>query len=157
RPAAELIETLARAVQHAHECGVVHRDLKPSNVLFAAEGAAKVADFGLAALLDAQTGLTRTGELLGTPAYLAPEQMGGAAPTEPAADVYALGTVLYELLPGRPPHKGVSDWHTVELARSREPVAVRAVQPGVPRDLETICLKCLEKEPARRYESAAAL
>jgi tetratricopeptide (TPR) repeat protein len=152
--AATLTEELARAVQHAHEHGVVHRDLKPSNVLFTAQGTVKVADFGLAVLLDTPTGLTRTGELPGTPEYMAPEQLEGVRRVGPTADVYALGVVLYELLTGHPPFKGTSNWQTVKLVQSQEPAGMPS---AVPRDLETICLTCLEKDPRRRYASAAAL
>jgi tetratricopeptide (TPR) repeat protein len=162
--AAALVETLARAMHHAHERGVVHRDLKPANVLLAACGlapdakpqAAKIADFGLAKQLDSDAGQTRTGAILGTPSYMAPEQAEGR-PVGPLADVYALGALLYECLTGRPPFRGATTLETLEQVRLTEPVPVRQLQPWVPRDLETIALKCLAKEPAHRYASAAAL
>jgi WD40 repeat protein len=158
RRAAALAETLARAVQYAHDRGVVHRDLKPGNILLTADGAPKVADFGLAKRLDADGGPTRSSTVLGTPAYMPPEQAAGDAKhVGPAADVYALGAILYELLAGRPPFKGISWLSTIELVRSEEPIPPRRLRPGVPRDLETICLKCLRKEPRSRYASAAAL
>jgi tetratricopeptide (TPR) repeat protein len=155
-PAAQMVHTLARAVQAAHEAGVVHRDLKPANVLLAADGTLKVTDFGLAKRGDA--GNTATGEVLGTPSYMAPEQAGGKnREVGPAADVYALGAILYELLTGRPPFKGASPWDTLQLVVGADPVPVRQLQPKVPRDLETVCLTCLRKEPAKRYASAALL
>jgi WD40 repeat protein len=158
RQAAELIAVLAQAVHHAHRQGVVHRDLKPANVLLARDGTPKITDFGLAKTLDQQSGQTRTGAILGTPSYMAPEQAAGKVKeVGPAADVWALGAILYELLTGRPPFRGESVWDTLEQVRSGEPVAVRRLQPKVPRDLETICLKCLHKEPRRRYRSAGEL
>jgi eukaryotic-like serine/threonine-protein kinase len=157
RRAAELIETLADAVHHAHERGIVHRDLKPSNILLSAEGIAKVADFGLAKILgDGGAGQTQTGTILGTPSYMAPEQAAGQA-VGPAADVYALGAILYELLTGRPPFKAETPGETIQQVLHDDPVPIRRLQPKVPRDLETVCLKCLEKEPARRYPSAQSL
>jgi serine/threonine protein kinase/WD40 repeat protein len=165
--AAALVETLARAVQYAHEQGVVHRDLKPSNVLMqltdgssptGSGGAAltpKVADFGLAKQTDVT--LTATGDILGTPQYMAPEQADGRQPAGPPADIYALGAILYECLTGRPPFRGASTLDTLAMIRDRDPVAPRVLQPGVSRDLETICLKCLEKHPARRYLTAGDL
>jgi tetratricopeptide (TPR) repeat protein len=182
RAAAELVLALARAVQHAHEQGVVHRDLKPANVLLSFSGRSqsgagpdpapaplcerplngavpKITDFGLAKRLD-EEGLTRTGDLLGTPGYMAPELTRGHGPGAdggPPADVYGLGAILYELLTGRPPFRGASVADTLEQVRTLDPVPVRRLQPQVPRDLETVCLKCLEKEPGRRYATAAAL
>jgi hypothetical protein len=158
RRAAQLLVDLARAVQHAHERGIVHRDLKPSNVLLTEAGVAKIADFGLAKLLDAEQGLTRTGAVLGSPSYMAPEQAAGKVRAiGPATDVYALGAILYELLTGRPPFLGASFLETLDQVRSHDPVPPQALQPRVSGDLEAICLKCLEKNPARRYRSAAAL
>ncbi len=158
REAARLVETLAGALEHAHAHGVVHRDLKPANVLLIDDGQPKVTDFGLARRLDATGDATHTGAVLGTPGYMAPEQAAGDARTAgPAADVYALGAVLYELLTGRPPFLG-ADWVTLlEQVRSADPVPPARLEPGVPHDLETVALKCLEKEPSRRYLSAAAL
>jgi hypothetical protein len=156
RVAAELVETLARAVQVAHQQGIVHRDLKPSNILITPDGVLKVADFGLAKLLDADTEQTRTGAVLGTPSYMAPEQASGSGEIGPFTDVYALGAILYELLTGRAPFKGTSVQDTLEQVRSREPVPPSRIQQ-VPRDLETICIKCLQKQPHQRYPSAQAL
>jgi hypothetical protein len=158
RRAAQLLLDLARAVQHAHEQGIVHRDLKPANVLLAADGTPKVADFGLAKLLDAGRGRTQTGAVLGSPSYMAPEQAWGKVHAiGPATDVYALGAILYELLTGRPPFVGASTLETLDQVRTHDPVPPQALQPGVPADLAAICLKCLEKSPAHRYPSAAAL
>jgi WD40 repeat protein len=161
RPAAEavwLIEPVARAVAEAHRLGIVHRDLKPSNVLLTADGEPKVNDFGLARSLASDVRLTHTGHVVGTPCYMAPEQAeAGAVEVGPAADVYSLGATLYELLTGYPPFRAATTLQTLDLVRSREPVPPRQVQPAVPRDLETICLKCLHKDPEKRYAGAEAL
>jgi serine/threonine-protein kinase len=164
REAAPLVETLARAVQAAHEQGFVHRDLKPANVLLAADGTPKVGDFGLAKSLGEGLGLsgpgyqTASGAILGTPDYMAPEQARGELrQVGPAADVYALGAILYECLTGRPPFRAATVLETLELVRSQEPVPPGRLQPGLPRDLQTIALKCLEKDPGRRYASTRDL
>ncbi len=156
--AAALIATLARGVHAAHAAGVVHRDLKPSNILLTAGGVPKVGDFGLAKLMDGDAGRTITGQVLGSPSFMAPEQAEGRSRhVGPAADVYALGSILYQALTGRPPFLGESQLETLKLVVSNEVVPPRRLRPDVPADLETICLKCLEKEPGRRYSSAAAL
>lgn len=156
REAASLVEVLARAMQSAHDHSMIHRDLKPANVLLTEDGIPKVADFGLVKRLDT-TGLTQTGEIMGTPCYMAPEQARGQKHIGPTADVYALGALLYELCTGRTPFRGETPWETVLQVLSLEPVAPRRLQPKVPRDLETICLKCLEKDPAKRYARASDL
>jgi tRNA A-37 threonylcarbamoyl transferase component Bud32 len=156
REAAALVRTLALAVQAAHEKGIVHRDLKPANVLLAADGTPKVTDFGLAKRLGEQ-GRTASGAVLGTPSYMAPEQAQGKKDVAPAADVYALGAILYECLTGRPPFLAATPLDTILQVISDEPAPPRSLQPALPRDLETVCLKCLQKEPGRRYASAADL
>ncbi len=174
--AAQILELVARAVHHAHINGIVHRDLKPANVLLACGaqeselraanhgvrstpyGLPKIADFGLAKLLVEDSGQTEHGDVLGTANYMAPEQAAGRVDLiGPATDIYSLGVVLYELLTGRVPLQGTTTLETLTLVRNEEPVSPRRLQPQIPRDLETICLKCLEKEPAGRYASAAAL
>jgi WD40 repeat protein/tRNA A-37 threonylcarbamoyl transferase component Bud32 len=159
RVAAALVEKLARAIDAAHERGVIHRDLKPANILLTAEGEPKVADFGLAKQLDSATGpQTRTGAVLGTPSYMAPEQAEGRSQAlGPATDVYALGAILYEALTGRPPFKAETALETLTQVVMQEVVPPSRLQPKVPRDLETICLKCLEKAPPRRYATAQAV
>ena len=196
RAAADLVETLARAVQYAHERGIVHRDLKPGNILLAAGKGQraedkvsrsdeskksnrdarlptlKITDFGLAKKVDTQSdwsstgeigaspavGQTRSGAVMGTPSYIAPEQaLGKNRDVGPPADIYALGAILYELLTGRPPFRGETALDTVLQVAKDDPVPPRRLQPKVPRDLETICLTCLQKSPAKRYHSAGAL
>jgi serine/threonine-protein kinase len=153
--AAALIADLARALQHAHENGIVHRDLKPSNILFATDQSPRIADFGLVKF-EGIPGTTLSGALVGTPRYMAPEQVEGKE-VGPSADIHALGVLLYECLTGRPPFQAASTPELIDQIRSREPVPPGRVQPGSPRDLQTICLKCLEKEPRRRYATAADL
>ncbi len=158
REAAELVEAIARGIHHAHQYGILHRDLKPRNILLTADGTPKVTDFGLAKLLDAETGPTPTEAFLGTPSFMAPEQaFGNARGVGVQADVYGLGAILYALLTGDPPFKGTTLLNTLEKVRSEEPVPPTCLQKGLPRDLESICLRCLEKEPGRRYASAEDL
>ena len=158
RQAAELMVTLARAIHAAHQAGIVHRDLKPSNVLFDRDGIPKIVDFGLAKRLEVKEGPTQPGQVMGTPSYMAPEQARGQIrEVGPAADVYALGAILYEMLTGRPPFKGTTAEETVWQVIHEEPVPLSRLLSRVPRDLETICLKCLAKEPPKRYASAEAL
>ncbi len=161
REAAELMCKIARGVAIAHIAGIVHRDLKPGNVLIAADGTPKVSDFGLAKQLDSAAiedgNMTRTGAILGTPHYMAPEQVQGAKHVGPPADVFSLGAMLYELLTGRTPFRGDSTADTLMQVLKEDPVPVRELSPEVPRDLDAICRKCLEKDPQRRYANAAAL
>lgn len=156
--AAELVETLARAVHAAHERGIVHRDLKPSNVMLTEVGTPKIADFGLAKRLDDDSGHTHTGEILGTPSYMAPEQAEGKKDEiGPRTDIYALGAILYELLAGRPPFLGSTPLESLRQVVNNEPVPPSQCKATTPRDLEAICLKCLEKAPAHRYANAMLL
>ncbi len=158
RRSAELVATLAGAVEHAHQRGIVHRDLKPANILLQADGTAKVGDFGLARRLEAGPAITISGARVGTPSYMAPEQaLGTAAALRPAVDVYALGALLFEALTGRPPFRGVTAAETERQVVADEPVPPSRLNSKVPRDLETICLKCLHKNPSRRYHSAEEL
>lgn len=156
KTAAQLVEMLARAMETAHLAKVIHRDLKPGNVLLTATGEAKVTDFGLAKKLDVP-GRTQTGAVMGTPSYMAPEQARGRKDIGPAADVYALGAILYELLTGRPPFKADTTLDTILKVVNEEPLSVRQLQPQIPRDIETVCQKCLQKEPKKRYGSALEL
>ncbi len=155
--AAGLVEKLARAMQAAHDKGVIHRDLKPANVLLAEDGNPKITDFGLAKKLD-EAGRTATGAVMGTPSYMAPEQARGRTKEiGPGADIYALGAILYECLTGRPPFKAPTPLDTIMQLLHNEPVPPRRLSPQIPRDLETICLKCLRKEIPRRYLRARDL
>jgi WD40 repeat protein len=160
RRAAALMAKVADAIHHAHQRGVLHRDLKPANILLDEAGEPMVADFGLARRTgaDAADGPTRTGQVLGTPAYMAPEQAAGdARHLTVAADVWGLGAILFATLTGRPPFQADSEWNIIERVMREDPPRPRSLNPRVDRDLETICLKCLEKSPDRRYRSAADL
>jgi WD40 repeat protein len=157
REAARLVHEITEAVQYAHEHGVIHRDLKPANVLLDGKGRPRVTDFGLAKKVAADSGLTASGQIMGTPGYMPPEQAAGRLDVGPLADVYSVGAILYHLLTGRPPFQAASVMDTLMQVVERDPVPLRQLNPDVPRDLETIALKCLQKDPARRYASAAAL
>lgn len=156
--ASKLVAVLAAAIHFSHEKEILHRDLKPANVLLTRDGTPKISDFGLAKSLGEDVGQTRTGQIMGTPSYMAPEQARGDIKNiGPACDVYALGAILYELLTGRAPFHAPDTLQTLQMVVSDEPVRPRRLQPKIPRDLETICLKCLEKNPRRRYASAREL
>jgi eukaryotic-like serine/threonine-protein kinase len=158
RRAAELIARLARTVHYAHQHGILHRDIKPGNVLLDKEGAPHLTDFGLARLVETESTVTRTTEMLGTPSYMAPEQAGGnGTEVSAAADIYGLGAILYHLLTGSPPFVGRSAYETIRLVLEAEARQPRLSNRKVDRDLSTVCLKCLEKDPQRRYLSALAL
>ncbi len=152
-----MIADVADALHHAHQSGVTHRDIKPSNLLLSADGRLSVTDFGLARMLE-EPGMTVTGEFVGTPAYMSPEQItAGRIPVDHRTDIYSLGATLYELLTLRPPFTAEGRDRLLALVIQKEPATPRSVNPKVPRDLETICLKCLEKDPDRRYQSAKDL
>jgi serine/threonine-protein kinase len=156
--AAGITQVLAVAMEYAHQRGILHRDLKPANVLLALDGTPKITDFGLAKRLEGDSTHTRTGSIIGTPSYMAPEQaFGQNKEIGPAADIYALGAILYELLTGRPPFQGTTLLETVQMVRTAEPVPPSRLQPRLPRDLETICLTCLRKEPHKRYTNSGLL
>jgi Protein kinase domain len=158
RAAARLLARVARTVHYAHLHGVLHRDLKPSNILLDARGEPHVTDFGLAKFVEAESGMTQSGLILGTPSYMSPEQVSGqGSEITTAADIYGLGAVLYKLLTGRPPFQAETLYETLRRVREREPTPLRWYNPLVDRRLEAICLRCLEKDPGRRYHSAAAL
>src|SRR6266513_3831700 len=158
RRAAELIAKVARTVHYAHEHGILHRDIKPGNILLDQNGEPHLTDFGLARLVESESSVTRTIEILGTPSYMAPEQAAGEhAKISKATDVYGLGAVLYQLLTGQPPFAGGTTYETIKLLLETEPRQPRFLNPKIDRDLSTICLKCLEKDPKRRYSSALAL
>jgi serine/threonine protein kinase/Tfp pilus assembly protein PilF len=158
RQAAELIAKVARTVHYAHEHGILHRDIKPGNILLGANGEPHLTDFGLARLIESESSVTQTLDVLGTPSYMAPEQaLGNNAAVSSATDVYGLGGVLYQLLTGQPPFAGGATYETIKLLLDTEPKQPRFLNPKIDRDLSTICLKCLEKDPKRRYPSALAL
>ncbi len=158
RLAASLVELLAKATAAAHEQGIIHRDLKPGNVLLAADGSPKITDFGLAKSLGADSSLTQSGAIMGSPSYMAPEQAaGGASKVGRPADTYALGAILYELVTGRPPFRAATVLETLEQVKNDEPVAPMRLVPKLPRDVETIVLQCLQKDPDRRYQTVALL
>ena len=155
--AAELVASVAAAMEHSHRAGVVHRDLKPANVLFDADGTPKIADFGLAKKLDEDEGHTRTGTIMGSLGYMAPEQARGQnAKTSSRTDVYSMGAILYSLLTGNPPFQGSNAIETLNLVVGGDPIPIRRTNPACPQDLETIALKCLNKSPAERYQSSQA-
>jgi tRNA A-37 threonylcarbamoyl transferase component Bud32 len=158
RHAAQLVQTLARTMHTTHQQGIVHRDLKPANILLTGDGLPMITDFGLAKQLGGSKAKTQSGAILGTPSYMAPEQAAGhTRQIGPAADVYSLGAILYELVTGRPPFQAESPMETLLQVLERDPAPPRLLNPKVDRDLETICLKCLEKDPAQRYAGAAEL
>src|SRR5438874_10510467 len=158
RRAAELIVKVARTVHYAHEHGILQRDIKPGNILLDQKGEPHLTDFGLARLVETESTMTRTLEVLGTPSYMAPEQaVGNNAAVSSATDVYGLGAVFYQLLTGQPPFAGGTTYETIKLLLDTEPRQPRVLNPKIDRDLSTICLKCLEKDPKHRYSSALAL
>ena len=154
----ELIAKVARTVHYAHDHGILHRDIKPGNILLDAKGEPHLTDFGLARLVESESSVTHTLDVLGTPSYMAPEQaVGNNAAVSSVTDVYGLGAVLYQLLTGQPPFAGGTTYETIKLLLDTEPRQPRLLNPKIDRDLSTICLKCLEKDPKRRYSSALAL
>ena len=157
REAADLVAQLAKAVAYAHDKGVIHRDLKPDNVLLDSQGQPRITDFGLAKRTDTDSAQTQTGEILGTPSYMPPEQASGSRKIGPTSDVYGLGAILYASLTVRPPFQAASQIDTLMQVLENEPVSPRQMDPGIPRDLDTICLKCLQKEQDKRYRSATEL
>ncbi|MGE3806773.1 MAG: protein kinase, partial [Gemmataceae bacterium] len=157
RRAAAIIATVSSALQLVHEQRIIHRDLKPSNILLTKGGVPKISDFGLAKSLDSDVKLTQQGMMVGTPCYMSPEQVREGGEVGVASDIHGLGVLLYEMISGRVPFEGPTSVETLQLILSQEPVPPRLLQPGLPRELETICLKCLHKEPGRRYATAAAL
>src|SRR5437867_4775034 len=158
RRAAELIAKVARTVHYAHEHNILHRDIKPGNILLDQKGEPHLTDFGLARLVETESTITRTMEVLGTPSYMAPEQaVGNNDAVSSVTDVYGLGAVLYQLLTGQPPFAGGTTYETIKLLLDTEPRQPRLLNPKIDRDLSTICLKCLEKDPKRRYSSALTL
>ena len=158
RAAARLLVRVARTVHYAHLRGVLHCDLKPSNILLDPQGEPHVTDFGLAKCVWTESGMTQTGQILGTPSYMAPEQLfGRRSEITTLADIYGLGAILYKLLTGRPPFRAATLFETLEQVREREPDPLRSYNPWVDGELEALCLRCLEKEPGRRYQSAAAV
>jgi serine/threonine protein kinase len=156
--AAELIETLARAIHHAHENGIIHRDLKPGNILFDADGTPKIADFSIAKYFNRRGDPTETVAIMGTACYMAPEQAWGhSRSVTPRADIYSLGVILYQALTGQTPFRGESTLETLAQVRDALPLAPSLRQAGIPAELDAICMKCLRKEPGRRYRSALTL
>src|SRR4029450_10646679 len=153
-----LIAKVGHTVHYAHEHGILHRDIKPGNILLDANGEPRLTDFGLARLLETESSITHTLDVLGTPSYMAPEQaIGNNSQLTSATDVYGLGAVLYQLVPAHPPFAGGTTYETIKLLLETEPRQPRVLNPKIDRDLSTICLKCLEKDPKRRYASALAL